>query len=549
MNKVFTAFICALLVACSSRESAQFAPPRFVSVQSEVTGRNAVTLSCTLSSDRVETCGFLYGADGNLDHRLECGLTGLSFEAVVSGFTDETSFTWCAYASAGGAEIRSDCGTFRTSALDPVPVPDPVFREWLQQSRDSDGDGIFSYADAAKVVSISLCPSNEYGIRSLQGIEYMPDLEEIDCSGEMSADLSRALGTLEFLDVSGNPNLRRLFVPNNGALCSASGTIDLSANPKLEEIDLSLTGLSYPDISMCEALTYLRLSHLRGHLPDLSALHRLRHLCLEWPQDGGRFDLDVSGMPDLECLLVHGCLRSVPDLSQNMALETLWIGWNGLKSLDTGTFTNLEDLQCQCNLISSLDISDNGNLVSLDCSPMDDGDGNNVLETLYVASGQVVPFVTRERSSDYVPAGTQIIERYPYSLGDIVYSDGTGIVVSVSQSVNEVLLMSVTEIHDRPWEESDDWCRSYGYGWRMPTIDELKVIQPNFAFLNEKLTAAGYAPLTSENKCYWSCTPYEYEAGYYYRERLYDGSIWCYGSDEWHECYANYTRAVKTLRD
>ena len=106
--------------------------------------------------------------------------------------------------------------------------------------------------------------------------------------------------------------------------------------------------------------------------------------------------------------------------------------------------------------------------------------------------------------------------------------------------------MSVDEIHDWPWQSSWNWCESHGAGWRMPTIDELKAIQPNFYNLNDKLQAAGYTPLTEENKCYWSCTPYEI-AGYYYRERLWDGSIWYYGFDEWHECHANYTRAVKTI--
>ena len=124
MNKVWTAFLCALLVACSSRDSEQFAPPRFVSAESEVTGRNAVTLRCTLSSDRVESCGFLYGAAGKLDKRLECEMSGLSFQIVIPALLEEIDYTWCAFASSGDTEIHSESGIFRIPKIAPTPFGD-----------------------------------------------------------------------------------------------------------------------------------------------------------------------------------------------------------------------------------------------------------------------------------------------------------------------------------------------------------------------------------------------------------------------------------------
>lgn len=409
MKKIFIALVCALLSACGSYESGQFAPPRFVSVESEVTGRAVITLRCTLSDGRVESCGFMYGEGDKPYQIVECKLTGVSFETSLEGLKDDVGYSWCAYASAGGAEIQSDVKSFRTSLTDPLPIEDQAFKKWLEENCDYDSDGIFSYEDAAKVTTINITPSNKYNLQSLRGIEFMPALREIDCSGEWSDSDSKALGTLRFVDVRCNPGLKKLFIDNNLDLNAASGALDLSNNPELEEVDLGFTGLNYPDISKNEALTYVRLSHLKGVKPDLSALHSVRHLCMEWPQDGGLIDLDVSGMPDLECLLVHGCLRSISPLSNNPLLRTLWIGWNGLKTLGVSDNALLEDLQCQCNCLRSLDISSNPKLITLDCSPMDDSGGNNLLDYLYIATGQSIQGITDNRSAEFIPAGTQIV--------------------------------------------------------------------------------------------------------------------------------------------
>ena len=123
MKRFLTVAVLFLLAACNGSESLQFAPPSFVSVESEVTGRGAVTLSCTLSSGRVERCGFLYGEDGELDQRRECSIEDNSFCLSVSGLLDEVDYTWCAFVAAGGVEILSDKGTFRISKPEPKPEP------------------------------------------------------------------------------------------------------------------------------------------------------------------------------------------------------------------------------------------------------------------------------------------------------------------------------------------------------------------------------------------------------------------------------------------
>lgn len=432
MKKVLTAVLCMILAACSSRESAQFAPPRFVSATSEVTGRNAVTLHCTLSDGRVESCGILYGRDGKLNKRVDCDLNEDSFDITISELADDVIYTWCAFATAGKAEIQSSPGTFRTSKRDPVPVEDPAFLNYLLQNHDYDRDGVFGYGDAENVRHIRITPTEDYNLQSLQGIEYMPELEEIECIGGWS-DESRVsppsanhyyvgpytcwdywgpIGTLRHLDVSGNPRLKILSVNNNSGLGVGPGCIDLTHNPELEYLEIGMTWMSYPDISKNKALKYVGMTHLRGALPDLSALCKVRLLGIDFPQDSviEYVDLDVSNMPELEHLNVNNRIRSLSDLSANPRLQRLYIEYNKLESLELGANTQMRELSCCNNRIKTLDVSRMSVLQFFDCSPMTGESGENTLETLYVAHGQLIPNVTVGRSSDYIPDATKIIE-------------------------------------------------------------------------------------------------------------------------------------------
>ena len=601
--------------SCLPRESGQFAPPSVVSLTSENEGREAVMLRCCLSDARVESCGFIYSAEG-AEHRVECTLEEKSFDARLTGLVQGVVYSWCAYYSAGGTELRSEQGVFRLTAdTDPIPVEDPAFMDYLIQHYDSDGNGEISIEEAEAIKEIRMDPTNEYNLQSLSGIEYMPNLEVISCPGEWYSTDDKTtgvprehyyvgpykdvwdyawgpIGTLKYIDVSNNPKLRELDVRQNSALGVEVGTIDLSNNKALEVLNLDFTWLEYPDISENTELRVIRFCHLRGEIPDITSHTKAVNINIDFPlnQRTEIHDFDVSGMPDLESLELRGIVRNISnlsenkklryvsiahsnhfsgelnvsgcqeleglqcmcsnisslDLSNNTKLKDLACELNHLTELDLSANTQLEELECRGNMIATLDVSFNPLLKRLSCVQKNRPDGTNYLKTLYISEGQSIPYVTVNRDIDHIPEETEIVELSLPSLGEIIESGSTGIVAAVTDSGREVLLMSVDEIHDRPWQESWNWCEGHGAGWRMPTIDELTAIQPNFDFLNEKLRAAGFAPLTEENKCYWSCTPYEI-AGYYYRERLWDGSIWYYGFDEWHECYANYTRAVKTI--
>ena len=187
--------------------------------------------------------------------------------------------------------------------------------------------------------------------------------------------------------------------------------------------------MQYPDISANTALETVGMSHLRGAFPDLSALTKVRTLLIECPQDEivERIHLDVSNMPLLESLYTHNRIASLSDLSANPKLKTLLINSNGLTSLDLSGNLELEDLQCQGNLLQSLDVSGNPGLKSLVCSPMNDGEGINLLSTLFISHGQKISGVTFNRSAKFIPDDTRIEEVNPYPPDDEMwYSTASG---------------------------------------------------------------------------------------------------------------------------
>ncbi len=322
-------------------------------------------MRCRLSDGRVERCGFRYGAGGQMDRTIECLIDGSSFEAHLTGLADGVDYSYRSYAVAGDAEIESDVFHFRSQSVhDPIVFEDPAFRDCLVRAgNDWDGDGEISYAEAEGVIQISISPTNRYNLKSLREIELMPNLEVIDCCGEWLEAQDNAAGTLEYVDVSRNPKLKELKLSNNSALGVEMGTIDLSWCPGLKYLDLGMTNLEYPDISSNTELEQIHFECLRGTFPDLSRFTKLKTLYC--PQCG-LTSLDVTGNPELETL------------------------------------------DCRDNIITTLDVSKNARLSSLHCSPMDDENGRNVLSVLIVSQNQVIPGVTENRSSEFVPDETQI---------------------------------------------------------------------------------------------------------------------------------------------
>ena len=417
----FAALVALGLVSCREKGN-EFHAPEITKAEAVVEG-TAATLRCTLSSERIDRCGFRLN-DGEKESELEAVLSGKSFEAVVSGLQVEKTYSFVAFASAGKSEICSQSQTF--SAPDgAISIPDPAFKNYLLNEYDTDGDGEISFPEARFIWRISFC-TNELNVKSLSGIEYMPGLDEINCPGEflegldlggrehyyLSKKYDRSvslgpIGTLESLDVSHNPELRVLRVPNNAALGDYQRVLDLSKNMKLERIDLGFTALQMPDVSHLPGLLEMCFSHLWGPFPNLKPFTQLRVLNLCYEQTGRKMDVDVSNCPYLEELYVGGIARTLSDLSCNPELRTLMDIGNGFTERDLSILPKLTSYHGHNNRYRTLDVSANPELCYLDLSPMVD----DLLETLYIAPGQRIPGVTENRSEELIPSYTKIVEK------------------------------------------------------------------------------------------------------------------------------------------
>lgn len=104
-----TAVLSALVLsaACTKSESEGFTTPEIVSSEATVEQFDVV-LRCTLSSQRAERCGFVYGVAGSPPETVFCTLNGSSFEYHLNDLTPGATYTWYAFASAGESEIKSE---------------------------------------------------------------------------------------------------------------------------------------------------------------------------------------------------------------------------------------------------------------------------------------------------------------------------------------------------------------------------------------------------------------------------------------------------------
>lgn len=390
-------FFPLLLLCACIKQTGQFAPPVFVATEAKVIGSSAV-LRGTLSDNRVDRVGFVL-REGETETILEGKLEGNSFTATATGLELDKTYHWEAFAKAGSSEIRSSEQSL-TAPNGVIPIPDNAFKAYLLDYYDVDRDGELSRKEGELVWRIEFC-SNELGVKSLKGIEYLENLEELSVNGTWfpeGADLSAypyyylskhyhwdetygPLGTLEELDVSHNPNLRILRVINNSALGDLQGTLDLSNNPKLEELEIGMTFLVFPDVSHLKNLTVLNCTHLRGPIPDIKIFPHLRVLDLGYEQTGRVAFIDLSQNPELKCLSCAQNYFTSLDLSQNPLLEGLHFNDTYVSSVNLSANSRLPVISCWNTPLVQLDLSnapDMQFLYAKDCPK---------LETVYLSEG------------------------------------------------------------------------------------------------------------------------------------------------------------------
>lgn len=232
-------------------------------------------------------------------------------------------------------------------------------------------------------------------------------------------------------DLSNNPLLKELYIWNYG-----SDIVGLNSLSNLESLTVENSGLTAISTANMPNLEYLDVSYNNLSMLDLSNNTKLETISCTGNTIGS---IDVSLMPDLIDLacantgltsldVTHNpkLLRlafndnniSTINLTENPLLEEL-AAWNcGLTALDLTKNPKLTWVRCWDNRIQTLDVSKNTLLGTrqaqskydngLWCVQQTDAQGHNYLQTLYIAEGQQIPYVTVNRSDEAIPAETTI---------------------------------------------------------------------------------------------------------------------------------------------
>lgn len=230
--------------------------------------------------------------------------------------------------------------------IDPAHFPDANFLKYVEKIIDTDHSGTLSQEERNATVIYVL----GMGIKDLTGIEFFPELENLDCSENQ----------LTQLDVSKNPKLKRLVCYENKLT-----SLDVSGNTSLTELHCytnQLTSLNLGENANLDILNCVvnRLTSL-----DLSGNANLTRLACS---SNLLTSLDVSNNPTLILLDCERNLLTSLNVSENTVLAALVCGSNKLDELDVSENTALKELYCSNNQLTSLDLSKNTELDTLDCS-------------------------------------------------------------------------------------------------------------------------------------------------------------------------------------
>ncbi len=256
--------------------------------------------------------------------------------------------------------------------------PDYWFREYVKEYIDTEADGYLTDAERLAVTEIDInnCENQSYywGIGSLEGISFFPNLEYLYCNSNLTT-----------LDLSGNTKLVEVRLNNDdfstgmtllnvrgcAALESLSlydqeiAYLDLTSNTKLKELNADGNELTSLDLSKNTLLESLYIGGNAGLINlDLSKNKELRSLAIN---NTGIKTIDLTSLSKLDYLRCDHCGMTALDLTKNAALTNLDCGYNALTALDLTKNAKLKILDCRFNKLTALDIGSCPALFRLNC--------------------------------------------------------------------------------------------------------------------------------------------------------------------------------------
>ena len=272
--------------------------------------------------------------------------------ALAAALTAVSAGAFTAFADSGDVEINK------------TNFPDDVFRQYVSENCDTDGNGVLSQGEIDAVYGINVSEKN---IADLKGIEYFSALTFLDCGNNQLASL----------DVSKSTALASLRCDNNQL-----ASLDISNNTALTFLYCGWNQITELNVSKNTALTSLWCTNNQLTSLDVSKNTALKTLVCDANQ---LTSLDISQNTALTSLHCHGNQLTNLDVSQNNALTSLSCSYNQLENIDVSQNIALTELHCNDNQLISLDVSQNTALTELDCGNYNRTNLNNRLTSLDVS--------------------------------------------------------------------------------------------------------------------------------------------------------------------
>jgi hypothetical protein len=207
--------------------------------------------------------------------------------------------------------------------------PDEIFRKYVADNFDKDGDGVLSAEEIAAVTELNV---RYLDIYDLTGIQYFKNLETMYCFNN----------NLTNLDVSKNTALKSLECDNNQIT-----SLDLSNNTALEELYCTNNNLSTLDLSNNPALTHLICFYNQLTSLDISKTSNLQFLSCYLNQ---LTSLDVSNNAKLSSLDSKNNSYKIALTNNTFDLSTLPTGFDISKASEwtngtvEGNILTVEDI-------------------------------------------------------------------------------------------------------------------------------------------------------------------------------------------------------------
>ena len=220
--------------------------------------------------------------------------------------------------------LDTRCTSFTERDVDRTDFEDEHFANYIFSNYDYNNDGKLTPAERSMVEYIYVKTDT---VTSLRGIEFFPNLYELNCIGvqQWNGETQQyEYGKLTSLNVKNNPNLKRLNCRSNRI-----SSLDVSNNAKLSYLECESNLLTSLDVSRNTSLLELRCSENQLTLLDLT-----KNVSLTM--------LDCSYNP----------LSSL-DISKNTELQSLHVNGLGLSVLDLSHVSNLIELGCDDNNLTS----------------------------------------------------------------------------------------------------------------------------------------------------------------------------------------------------